>query len=539
MRSVVHALLWDSFRLSGWVHLIMLAVCMFPLLIYSIILSVAPAGVQPVDPVMFLLEVSLLPFVMFVLLMAAGTTFSNMSQLYTKPISNLSIAVWRTLGGSILLAADVGVMVAFYNQTYNVGWPLAGAILFTITAWFTAQPFLCLAGKSIMGTIITMIPLALMSFWLYTRYKPIGAAPRDWNEINLFEAFQLLVIIVLFAWPTVTCVGWARRGDGFPVPASISEWFRKVFSFPTAYRQTQKPFASTRSALFWYEWRWKGWAMCASMLFLLAVIVPVNLTHLLSVQSYYDAVTSAYIGTFVPAMLVGVTNGFQLESMQVSTSSSSAASSLSDIDELRSFQATRPVSDGELSRGSLWVCLASVSLIVGFWLVLVAPVIAISAWRGTLEQQFVSERFVVVPAVTLSIWICQSNLTSLTSTGRTKQLGSILVTLLLIVAFLPAMLDWVGNQAFTQLAMQSLLVVFTASLAAFATWAFSRSCQLKLIDRASVIWLMLVAALIAFVCAWIVGRLDIMSVSVALCAGILSVLPWATTPLATRWNRHR
>ncbi len=240
------------------------------------------------------------PFVMLVVLMGAASGYAQMPQLYAKPLSNLSIAAWRMIGGSVLVALQIGLIVSLHNGLYNAGWPLTGAILFTIAAWFASQPFFCLAGRTILGTLVTMIPIGLMCVWFITRYKPLGGGQHDWNEITLAETLQLLVVIAVFAWCTVQCVALARRGDGLPGLQGIGEWFGKSFNWELSRSGRSKPFRSAQAAMFWYEWRWKGWALSASMLVLLSIFVPVQLYQSASLQSYYDAICGAYLGTMLP-----------------------------------------------------------------------------------------------------------------------------------------------------------------------------------------------------------------------------------------------
>ena len=180
---------------------------------------------------MFLLEVSLFPFVIFVMTLGTSASHSNSSLLFTKPLSNLSLAAWRLLSGSILLSIELSLIVGFYNWRYSASWPLAGGLLFTIALWFAVQPFLCLASKSIGNMLVTMIPPALMAVWLMTRYKSFDGKQHDWDTITLFETSQLFCIIVAFAWLSVGCVAMARRGDGLGFPGwcgrawqTISEW---------------------------------------------------------------------------------------------------------------------------------------------------------------------------------------------------------------------------------------------------------------------------------------------------------------------------
>ena len=534
MRSALHALLWDSFRYAGWAQAVLLAACLLPLAIYAMITSVAigpgSTGLNPNDPVMVLLKGTMLPFIMFLLIMGAGTVFAKMSLLYTKPLSNLSIAAWSMIGGAIMLAVQVALLVQLYNGIYNAGWPLAGAVLFVIAVWLAAQPFFCLAGKTILGTIVTMLPIALVCVWC--------GHPKDWNEISVSGALQLLAIIPVFAWCTVRSVALARRGDGLPWLRDIGEWFAKLFDWQLPVRSDRAPFRSAGAAMFWYEWRWKGWALSAAMLLLLAIIVPVQLYESFSLQSFYDGVCGAYMGTMLPAMIMGVMNGFQLEGLQISLASG-RTTRLNEIDELGSFQATRPVTDAKLSRSNLWVCLASIGLMTAIWLLFVSPTIILAASQGQLQQLFARHQFFVVPLVGVFMWVTMSNITSLTTTGRTLQLGGCIIALGVAFVALLSVLEWIGNKQIEQIVLQSLAAIFTVTLLAFAIWAYVRSLQLGFVTRGGLAIVSVVFVTTMVIGCYLVTKLDVSSIVGVLCTAILCVLPWATTPLATRWNRHR
>ncbi len=103
-------------------------------------------------------------------------------------------------------------------------------------------------------------------------------------------------------------------------------------------------------------------------------------------------------------MIMGVITGFQLESLQISMATG-RTSRLNEIDELGSFQAIRPVSDAVLSRSNLWVCLASIGLMTGLWLLLAAPALILAASQGQLDQIFTQHKFFVVPMVGVFMWI--------------------------------------------------------------------------------------------------------------------------------------
>lgn len=196
--------------------------------IYAIIIPIGPtSGLHAGDPVMMLLEVSLMPFVIFLLIAGSTDEFANIGQLYSKPLSNLSITAWRTIGGSILLALQSILIIGLTNSVFDVGWPLAGTVLFTMAMWFVMQPFLCLAGKSFSGFLITSAPIVLMLGWLGTRYKPIGGGNRDWNQISLSETVQLLAVIGVFAWCSLRSVGaraprrWSTAAELVGRPVAI------------------------------------------------------------------------------------------------------------------------------------------------------------------------------------------------------------------------------------------------------------------------------------------------------------------------------
>lgn len=537
MRSVLQALIWDSVRYSGWAHLLLLASCLLPMAIYALIIPIGPAsGLQTGDPVMMLLEVSLMPFVIFLLMMGGAVSFANMGQLNGKPLSNLSITAWRTIGGSLLLALQSILIIGLTNKVFDVGWPLAGAALFTVALWFVMQPFLCLGGKSFSGFFITSAPIVLMLGWLGTRYKPIGGGNRDWNEISLSETVQLLAVIGVFAWCSLRSVALARRGDGLPLPSWLGDVWQSIISWPAERDRNLKPFRSVSRALFWYEWRWKGWALAMAYAVMLAVVVPIEMVRAPSLESYIGVVFGLFAGMILPATILGVLSGFQLESMQISlTPGRNNWTQRNEVDELGSFQATRPVSNASIARSKLLVCLSSVILTAALGLLIASPALVTAANCGTLGSIVTQQKIFIMPIAALLMWISTSNIIALMSTGRTKLLGSGVIALLAAFIGVLSLLEWLASAQVKELVLRSLLVLFTLALVGLAVWAYVRSYRARYTAKTEVVIAM--AIVLAFsIAACFQTTVD---VSTLVGAGVLCVLPWATTPLAIGWNRHR
>ncbi len=541
MRSVLQALIWDSLRYAGWAQLILLSACMLlPMAVYLMILPINPdSGSQAGDPVMMLLEVSLMPFVVFLLVMGAAVSFANMAQLHGKPLSNLGITAWRTVGGSILLALQTGAIVAIFNGVLHVGWPLAGAVLFVVALWMVLQPFLCLGGKSFSGFIVTILPIMLMFGWLLTRYKPIGGGNRDWDEISLSETVQLLAIIGIFAWCSLRSVALTRRGDVLSLPSWLGGLGQSILSWPAERDRELKPFRTIDRAMFWYEWRWKGWGLAFAYAIWLSIVLPIVMIDDPSIQNFLEAVTGLYAGMIIPAIIVGVLSGFQLESMQVTlTPGKNSATRLHEADELGSFQATRPVSDAKLAKSKLLVCLSSVLLMAVLWLLIATPALLLAAQQGIIESLPIREKFFIVPLATLIMWIMMSNILALISTGRTKLLGGAIMALLIAFAGVLTLLEWLANPPTKTLVLQTLLVLFTLAASSLTIWAYMRSLRLRYLTKREVS-IAAAIVLISLVAGCYQPTVTVTTVSASICAGVFSVLPWAITPLAIGWNRHR
>lgn len=537
MRSVLQALIWDSLRYSGWAHLLLLASCLLPMVIYALIIPIGPAsGLQAGDPVMMLLEVSLMPFVIFLLIMGGAVSFANMGQLHSKPLSNLSITAWRTIGGSLLLALQSILIIGLTNKVFDVGWPMAGTALFTVAMWFVMQPFLCLGGKSFSGFFITSAPIVLMLGWLGTRYKPIGGGNRDWNEISLSETVQLLAVIGVFAWCSLRSVALARRGDGLPLPSWLGNVWQTIISWPAERDRNLKPFRSVSRALFWYEWRWKGWALAMAYAVMLAIVVPIEMVRAPLLENYIGVVFGLYAGMILPATILGVLSGFQLESMQISlTPGKNNWTQRNEVDELGSFQATRPVSNASIARSKLLVCLSSVILTAALGLLIASPALVTAVNRGTLGSIVTQQKIFIMPIAALLMWISTSNIIALMSTGRTKLLGSGVIALLAAFVGVLSLLEWLASTQVKELVLQSLLVLFTLALVSLAVWTYVRSYRARYIAKTEVVIAM------AIVLAFSIAACFQMTVDVCTLvgAGVLCVLPWAATPLAIGWNRHR
>ncbi len=536
MRSMLQALIWNSLYFSMALRAFMLAVCMLPLAVYGVLSSISSQPLEPqADPMLSQMEMAFLPFVIFILLLGAGLSHSNNKYLYTKPISNLGIAAWHLIGGAVGLAISTAAVVTTYNQMYSVGWPLKGSVLFIVAAWFVAQPFFLLAGRSFTNTIVTLIPFPFISGWLGTRYIPLGGPRTDWNEITSWETAQLLSISAVFAWLTLKCMPLARSQESLKMPEWVHQLGRSILAWDFDFTAGAKPFRSAQRALFWYEWRWKGLGIVLTMLFLACLVIPTELFKSFSLQGLHKGLVGTFMFSFLPVICFGILSGFQLEA----TSTSFSISKDSVSERMSTFQATRPVTDAALARAMLLACLGGVATALGLWLIFAVPVWIVAWSSGQLEELWQTHDARVVPVVAVGMWVALANCVSITSSGRVKlATGFFFIVLSFFVALLFT-LEWVENPAVRRAILLSLAVIFVVCLAAFTILAYVWAMRRQHVTRFGLVMAIAMAAIVTAI-GFSVPTTRNLEISVAIITtAILCILPWATTPIAVSHNRHR
>ena len=137
MRSIPHALLWETFSHGRWwILALFMAGNMLPMLVFGVL---APFNIDPNEKEFLSLHIVLLPFIMVSFGGGNMTGQGAMSRLYTKPISTASLVAWHMFPAGILLAIQIALAGWLYRTVYHVNWPIWGPSIFSVAAWASLQ----------------------------------------------------------------------------------------------------------------------------------------------------------------------------------------------------------------------------------------------------------------------------------------------------------------------------------------------------------------------------------------------------------------
>jgi hypothetical protein len=545
MRSTVQALTWEFLWLGRWFLIFFGLIAFLPMLVYA---SLMPLGVTNNDPAKLLLEVSLLPFIIFVMGLGVVVAQRPIARLYSRPLSNLSIASWQVGSCAAILALQTAIVTWSYNSLFAVGWPVVGPVVFAVVMSAVAQPFFCLASRSISQASISGLPLLLMAAWLMSHWGLFQKrSPRKWSELHAMEIVLLIGVFVLFWVLTTRSVSIDRCGESSK-RTRLWLWLVQVrdrlFTLPSNDRR----FRSMNHAQFWYEWKLKGLTLPFATACLAAyATICITVQHWGSAQ---NIVVELHQGMFVAAALIALLGGvcglwFGC-SVDFLTNASGRRRELdrkSDVDAISSFLAVRPLTDTAIARTILMVCAASLVLTVSLWLTAYG-LIQCAAWVQQISEADLwnneKNSWQGLVGLLCTAWITTSNAATITLTGRTKQLAFWFVGL--FTAYIIAMiaLEWqFGNYA-VDILFKFVFSIVSVTLVVFAIWAFVVAVHQRLILKRDAILASMICLAAAGLCfAFLPFELNAGRAMLVVDCTILGVLAWATAPLAVAWNRHR
>ncbi len=538
MRSMLQALTWDYLRYAGGLIVFLWLLSFAPLIVFA---ELRYLGIKPGDPVMLLLELSLLPFSIFVLMTGAATGLATTRNLLTKPISNFAIASWRIGSGSTLLSIQLGLVIWCTNAIFDAGWPLQGAVLFAIAVWVIAQPFFCL-GRSLSNIVLTGMPLLGMCLWYIARYKSLGSSgiTHDWNELTASEAAQLLGAIAVFSLLTVRSVASDRCGDSQRPTHLYTKLRRAMSAWWNSGTVVRKPYRSPQQAYFWFEWQSKGWMMPMVLTLLMLSWIGGGWLEGNSLRGLQLGLFQLLFLLSLMGIMIGALIGGNLHSMRLTFDSGRGDQArVGSLDALSSFLATRPLSDVDMARTLLKICASNILLSLAVWLLCAAPLLVYD-WSIGQPLNLQGEDNVISPLLALVItWTAMSNVMAGAVTGRTLALARLLVVALLSYATIELTLRSLSMFRLVEIVEWVVMLVLTAGTVGLTTWCYRNAYQRGDIRLSHVVIATSTAGIIAFGGMLCLPKLNIFAALGLICLGLLSVLPWASTPLAVHWNRHR
>ena len=336
---------------------------------------------------------------------------------------------------------------------------------------------------------------------------------------------------------------------GEPLPTlEIWNWITQKWDKFTLRSRENRPFRTAAEAQFWYEWRLKG------RIFPILVAIAVFVFAVGALESWYvsrDHPRELYQGVQVVGGLLtalAVAAGFALGVPFNTKAVGQRELQFDDLVEnmhdetMGNFLSSRPIANSDLANAILRTAAHSSLFAWSIWFT-VCLIFLLLTWclsqfpESVLPPKMGAWYF---PLTILGPWIAIANIAVVGLSGRASKITFTFVGLTLVCCitmgvlktwFSPALLN---DMSSVTLSTGSLLVV-VVSLWAFATAFRKKFLSVKGLVAVTVTCLGIATAAIMLR----PGNLWIVAYPMIFAFAALVVLPFASTPLAIAWNRHR
>lgn len=525
MRSIPVAMTWEMLTRGRWTLLAFaIAANLLPAFLLS---ALRHEGLDdPGIPSMLVIQIMLVQINMLTFGCALFDAGGRLSRLYALPIPTTSLVAWQMLPAMAAMALESVASTALLNSMFEAGWPLWGPALFAAVGVAVIQAVLWITEKS--GWIVLAITTvgAVMGLWFKSRFGPMFSQPtHQWVDVTPFEVLTLLFFAGLSYYAAV--VGVARRRCGEPLPSlGIVSWVERVFD---PLPEFGPPFASPLQAQFWFEWRKKGWAMPAVVVFCLIIGLSIWAIFNRDVKDLFEGFVAGGSMLILTGWLGLFLGNF---------------GSNDTTFDMGHFLATRPLTNTEMSRTTLKVMARSVLIAWSIWIVPFLILFAILYVRQAVPTVGILKEigWKYFPATLLGGWAVMSISAVISMTGRTQLLAQLICGLLAafigLATFRRFVLPTSARLPFDEgvgVAIALLLLVGTV-------WVFVAARRSSLIGMPTVYaaasaWTVLSGSIVLDCIqqparSWPLGAL-------AISFAALVVVPLAAAPLALAWNRNR
>lgn len=525
MRSIPVAMTWEMLRRGRW-----------NLLAFAIVANLLPAFLltalyhegldDPGVPSMLVIYIMLVQLNMLIFGCALFDAQGQPSRLYALPISTASLVTWQMIPAMVAMALEAVASTAILNAMFGLGWPLWGPALFAAVGVAAILAVLWSTEKSGWLPIAVGLVGAVLGLWFKSRFGPMFSQPtHQWLEVTPVEVLTLLTFAGLSYYAAV--IGVARRRCGESLPSlGIIAFIERVFDPPPEFGPR---FSSPLPAQFWFEWRKKGGAMPAVVVFGMVIGLGIWVIFIRDLKDLFEGFVAG------GALLTGLgILGLFLGNVGPQDTTF----------EIGHFLATRPLTNTEIARTTLKVLARSVLIAWMIWavpfVILFVSLFALQAVPNVAVLQDFGWWY--FPATLLGSWTTVSVLAAISMTGRTQLLAQ------LICGFLAA---FIGLGLFRRFVLpvsaqlpfdRGIGITIGAVLLLGTAWSFVAARRRSLIGMptvgaAATVWALLSGLIVLDSTLhptrpWLAG---VLAVSLA----ALVVAPLAAAPLAIAWNRNR
>ncbi len=525
MRSIPVAMTWEMLTRGRWN---LLAFATGANLMPAILLAaLRHEGLDDTGvPSMLVIHIMLVQLNMLIFGCALFEAQGQPSRLYALPISTASLVAWQMFPAMLMMALESVASTAILNTVFGLDWPLWGPALSAAVGVAAILAVLWSTDKSGWLPIAIGVVGAPLGLWFKSRFGPTFSQPtHQWVEVTPVEVLTMLIFAGLSYYAAV--VGVARRRCGETLPSlGIIAFIERVFDPPPEFGP---PFSSPLQAQFWFEWRKKGWAMPAVVLF--GMFIGLSIWGIF-IREWKDLFEGFVAGGAMLALMGFL--GLFLGNVGPHDMTF----------EIGHFLATRPMTNTELARTTLKVLARSVLIAWAIWAVpFLILFVSLYALQAVPNVQVLRDfGWWYFPVTLLGSWTTVSVLAAISMTGRTQLLAQ------LICGFLAAFIGLALFRRFvlpvsSQLPFDRAIGVTIGVMLLLGTvWSFVAARRRSLIGTptvgaAATAWTVLCGLIVLDwtlhpARPWLAG---VLAVSFA----ALVVAPLAAAPLALAWNRNR
>ncbi len=525
MRSIPVAMTWEMLKRGRWNLLAFAAVA--NLLPAFLLTALRHEGLDdPGVPSMLVIYIMLVQLNMLIFGCALFDAQGQPSRLYALPISTASLVAWHMFPAMAVMALESVASTAILNAAFGLGWPLWGPALVAAVGVAAILAVLWSTEKSGWLPIAVGVVGAILGLWFKSRFGPTFSQPtHQWVEVTPIEVFTLLMFAGLSFYAAV--IGVARRRCGEPLPSlGIIAFIERVFDPPPEFGP---PFSSPLQAQFWSEWRKKGLAIPAVVVFGMFIGLGIWVIFVRELKDLFEGFVAGGAMLTMAGFLGLFLGNF---------------GSNDTTFEMGHFLATRPVSNTELARTTLKVLARSVLIGWTIWAVPFLILLAVlSANHAVPSVEILRDLGAwYFPATLLGSWTTVSVLAAIAMTGRTQLLAQLICGFLAVFVSL-GLFRRFALPVSAQLPFDRGIGITIGVLLLLGTaWSFVAARRRSLIGTptvgaAATAWAVLSGLIVLDSTLhptrpWIA---EMLAVSLA----ALVVAPLAAAPLALAWNRNR
>jgi len=526
MRSIPEAMTWELLRHGRWALIGgLLGANLLPALLFTALRL--QGVVNPGEPSSIAMHVVLVQLNMFIFAAAVFTAQGPPSRLYAYPLPTSTLVAWHLLPVMVAVAVELVVSTAVLNAVFDLDWPLWGPAMFLATAVAAVQAALWITEKSAWLPVAVAAVAAVVGCWHKSRYGAVVGQPTHyWVEVTPGEVATTAAVAALSYYVAVVAVERNRRGEA-PLSLGIIAWFERMFDLTP---NLGVHFRTPAQAQFWFEWRKKGWAMPAAVIFGLFMSFSIWLFASRQPQELWQGLIAG--GGLLS--LLGFIGGLMMGN-----------SGPNDANfELGQFLGTRPMTNTDMARTILKAAAKSVLSAWLIWAVAFLTVYVILVATQVVPRPTLPEglRWWYFPATLLGPWTVTAIVASMFLAGRAQSLAELLcgsfALFIGLSLFSKYALSEPAQLQFTRGAVVAIAGIFVLGSA----WAIIAAYRRSLIGWPTIyvagsVWAALTAVIVLERALHPGESLAAYLFAVGLAA--LSVAPLATAPLALAWNRNR